>query len=83
MCKEILIATITSDSLCDTWELQSQWRTQLTLKVLTMKQTKRWHFTHLNLNTQFSHLNVILSSLACQVIVDEYLMCQESIQTFI
>ena len=48
-----------------------------------MMQTERWHFTHLNFNTQFSLLNVILSSLACQVIVDEFLTCQESIQAFV
>ena len=80
MGKEILIATITSYILCDTWELQSQWRTQLTLKVLTTWQTKKWHFTHLNLNTQFSQLNVILTYLACQVIVNTFLL---SIQTIV
>ena len=74
MGKEILIATTTSDSLCEAWELQSQWTSQLTLKVPTVMQTLRWHFTHPDLNTQVSQLNVIVTSLSCQVVVNAILI---------
>ena len=69
MGKDILIAATTSDSSCDAWELQSQWRTQLTLRVPNTWQTLRWHFTSSDLNTQFTQLNASLSSLSCHMII--------------
>ena len=61
----ILITNTSFNSLYSAWEDQSQWRIQLTLKVLTVIQTKRWHFTSSNLNTQVSQLQVILIPLSC------------------
>ena len=83
MGKEILIATTISNSLCDAWELQSQWRMQLTLKVSTAWQTKRWHFTHLNFNTLFSQLHIYIYVILTQVIVNTFLTFLMSIQMIV
>ena len=73
MVKEILIAAITFSCLFDTLGTSESMRTQLTLTGVrheaNTNQTERWQFTHLSLNTQFSQLNVILTSPSCQICV--------------
>ena len=83
MGKEILIATITSDSLCQALITSESMSFQLTLKGANCKSKQEMHFTSSDLNTHVSQLNVILTSVLYQVTVNCVLTFLISIQAIV